>query len=261
MLALIGVIASFGRGVSVMQVLRSEQRPRPELSRFDSLNIVNSAPLYRARPGSPEFQTIDRETRRFNRKFSEYPGATLLHILPAALFMLLAPFQFSRRIRARHIRVHRWSGRLLIALAIPIGISGLFFGLFMPFAGTVEASAIGFFGGLFLFSVARAFIAIRRADVPRHREWMIRMLGIALGVSTVRLVGLVLALLTRESPHVWFGLSVWIGFALTLAVAELWVRATRPQSDTKPGPDRPWTGGGRGAFSASPASDKDIFHC
>lgn len=229
-LALIGVIASFGRGVSVTQLLRSEQRPRPELSRFDSLNIVNSAPLYRARPGSAKFQVIDRETRRFNRRFSEYPGVTLLHILPAALFMLLAPLQFSRRIRARHIRVHRWSGRLLVALAIPIGISGLFFGLFMPFSGVVEASAVVFFGGLFLFAVGRAFFAIRRADVPRHREWMIRMLGIALGVSTVRLVGIALALLTREGPHVWFGLSIWIGFALTLAVAEVWIRATRPRA-------------------------------
>jgi len=229
-LAFIGVLASFGRGVSVMQLLQSEQRPRPELSRFDSLNIVNSAPIYGARAGSAEFQTIERDTRRFTRKFSEYPGATLLHILPAALFMLLAPFQFSRSIRARHIRVHRWSGRLLVALAIPIGVSALFFGLFMPFSGVVEASAIGFFGGLFLFSVAQAFIAIRRRDVARHREWMIRMLGIALGVSTVRLVGIALALLTREGPHVWFGLSVWLGFALTLAVAELWIRGTRPRA-------------------------------
>lgn len=229
-LALIGVIASFGRGVSVMQLLRSEQRPRPELSRFDSLNMVNSAPIYRASPGSAELRTIDRETRRFTRKFSEYPGVTLLHILPAALFMLLAPLQFSRSIRARHIRVHRWSGRLLVALAIPIGLSGFFFGLFMPFSGVVEASAIGFFGGLFLFAVTQAFIAIRRGDIARHREWMIRMLGVALGVSTVRLVGIALALLTREGPQVWFGLSVWLGFALTLAAAELWIRGTRPRS-------------------------------
>lgn len=121
LLALIGVLASVGRGISVMQILQSPQSPRPELSRFDSLNIINAAPMYGVEPGSAKYQEIDAETRRFVRKFSKYPGTTLLHILPAALFMILAPFQFSRRIRSRHLRLHR-PGSLVLpraARAVP----------------------------------------------------------------------------------------------------------------------------------------------
>lgn len=227
-LALIGVLASVGRGVALRQVLQSPVAGGAGFSRFDSLNAVNTAPLYDTKPGSPKYQEIEAETRRFVGKFGKYPGATLLHILPAAVFMALAPFQFSRRIRARNIRLHRWSGRLLVAIAVPIGLTGLFFGLFMPFSGLVEASGVAVFGVLFLFALARAVIAIRRGEVARHREWMIRMFAIAIGVSTVRLTGIAFALATREGPHVWFGQSVWVGFALTLLAAELWIRGTRP---------------------------------
>lgn len=228
LLALIGVLASVGRGIALRQVMQSPVKPGSGFSRFDSLNVVNSAPLYGAKPGSPKYREIEAETRRFVGKFGKHPGATLLHILPAVVFMALAPFQFSRRMRARNIRLHRWSGRLLVTIAIPIGLTGLFFGLFMPFSGAVEASGVAVFGALFLFALARAVVAIRRREIARHREWMIRMFAIAIGVSTVRLTGIAFALATREGPHAWFGYSVWVGFAVTALAAELWIRSTRP---------------------------------
>jgi uncharacterized membrane protein len=180
--------------------------------------------------GTPAYGEIADQNRRMFVKFNRHPTATLLHVLPAALLVMLAPLQFSRRIRARHIQWHRWSGRVIVAIAIPVGISGLFFGLLMPFAGTVEASAVATFGVLFLFSLIRAVIAIRSGDVARHREWMMRMFSVALGIATVRIAGIVLAVLTRQGPEVWFGHSVWIGFGGTVAMAELWIRYTRPSS-------------------------------
>lgn len=104
----------------------------------------------------------------------------------------------------------------------------------MPFAGLLEASGVAVFGALFLFAVVRAVVAIRRRDVATHREWMIRMFAIAIGVSTVRLAGFPLLLLTRKGPEAWFGHSIWIGFGLTLAVAELWIAATRRRPAAPP---------------------------
>ncbi|HVT45985.1 MAG TPA: DUF2306 domain-containing protein, partial [Thermoanaerobaculia bacterium] len=83
------------------------------------------------------------------------------------------------------------------------------------------------FGALFLISPIRGFRAIRKGQIARHREWMIRMCAVALGVSTVRLCGIVLAIATKEGPEVWFGYSVWLGFTITVWVAELWIRHTR----------------------------------
>ena len=228
-LVLLGLVASAGRGISVYQLLRSPQSERPMLSPYDSASFAIAIPLYGARPGTARYAEIEADTRRMVRKFAAFPLPTLSHVLPAALFLILAPLQFSRRIRTRHIRLHRWSGRLLVAIAIPIGLTGLFFGLVNPFGGPLEGIVIAMTGGLFLFALARAFVAIRRRDISTHREWMIRVFAIALGVSVVRLVGLGFVLTTGVRPAVWFAHSVWLGFLITLAAAELWIRGTRPR--------------------------------
>ncbi len=228
LLAAIGVIASVARGAGVIASVYLTDGPTPELSRIDRGNIRFMAVLFRVDPDSEILRDVEEQNRRMLGKFNRFPRITLLHVLPAALFILLAPLQFSRRIRARHLRWHRWSGRALVALALPIGVSGLYFGLVMPFAGLLESSAIALFGALFLFAVGRAFFAIRAHDVERHREWMIRMFAVAIGVSVVRLVGSVWAAITLQGPETWFGYSVWIGFGVTVAAAELWIRRTRP---------------------------------
>src|SRR5436190_113460 len=89
------------------------------------------------------------------------PAADCAHVVPAALFIALIPLQFSRRIRARSPRWHRWSGRLLLLVAIPVALSGLFFGVVIPYSGPKESFAIVPFAVLFLWSGVRGFLAIR----------------------------------------------------------------------------------------------------
>ena len=165
---------------------------------------------------------------QFNRWFATHPILTLVHIGPGSLFLILGSFQFSSRIRTRYLRFHRWSGRVVALAALPVGLSGLVLGAVFPFGGPLASSAIFVAGATFLLAVTRAFIAIRRHDVARHREWMIRMFSIGLGISTVRIVGLVLLLIIpTRSLELRTGLSFWIGFALTFAAAEFWIRHTR----------------------------------
>jgi uncharacterized membrane protein YiaA len=54
--------------------------------------------------------------------FAQHKALTFTHILPAALFMVLMPLQFIRRIRERRLAWHRWSGRLLIILGFVVGM-------------------------------------------------------------------------------------------------------------------------------------------
>lgn len=225
-LAALGAIASAGRTFSVFQS-GALARPAPALSPFDQANLHRLAELLNMQPGTELYDDTMRQNTRFLEKFNRHPVVTLLHVLPALLFALLAPLQFSGAIRRRHVRWHRWSGRVLVAAAIPIGLSGLVFGLGMPFAGFTESSAIGLFGAVFLLSIGRGFLAIRRGDVTRHREWMIRVLAVALGVSVVRLVGTVIVFALRKGPEAWFGASLWIGFGMASLAGEWWIRRTR----------------------------------
>ena len=164
----------------------------------------------------------------FNRWFTAHRALTFLHVVPGAAILVLAPFQFSSRLRTRHIRFHRWSGRLVLLAALLAGLSGLFFGAVFPNGSIAASSAVFCFGALFLISIVRAFAAIRRGNTASHREWMIRMFSIGIGISTIRVVGAALALIIpASSPESRIALSFWIGFMLSAAAGELWIRNTR----------------------------------
>ena len=166
----------------------------------------------------------------FDRWFVTYPLLTLLHVIPGSIFLVLAPFQLSAHIRNSHLRFHRWSGRVLVVAALAYGLSGLVLGPLFPYGGPGARAAIIFFDTPFLFALVRAFIAIRRHDVRRHREWMIRVFAIALGIATVRVVGLVLIGISGGSFHDSAGISFWTGWGLNYAAAELWIRHTRSEA-------------------------------
>ncbi len=62
---------------------------------------------------------------------------------------------------------------------------------------------------------------------------MIRAFAIAIGISTIRVVGGVLDIFLTPAGYgqqELFVLSFWSGWLLTLGAAELWIRYTRPRS-------------------------------
>jgi uncharacterized membrane protein len=172
---------------------------------------------------------IVQEAFEFDRWFAAHPAHTLAHVVLGGLFLALAPLQFSSRVRERYVRFHRWSGRALIFAALTVGLSGLSLGALFPYGGRAATSAVFVAGAVFLFALVSAFKAIRRGDVARHREWMIRMFSIGLGIATVRVVGLLLLAVTRSSFQESAGTAFWVGWLSTFAVAELWIRYTRPR--------------------------------
>lgn len=161
--------------------------------------------------------------------FANKEALTLAHIVPGLAFVILVPFQLSRSWRNRHLRAHRWMGRIVMILGIIIGVSGLGMSV-RPIGGAVEASATIFFDFFFLFALAKAYLHIRRREIDLHREWVIRAMAIALGIATVRpVMGVFFATsrITGLTPHEFFGIAFWIGFSLTYVAGELWIRYTR----------------------------------
>src|SRR5258708_8343474 len=73
-----------------------------------------------------------------NPGFLTYPLIVALHVIPAGIWMALAPFQFVKRIRSRWLNYHRWAGRLLVAIGLAFGATGLFIGVVIPTAGWLE---------------------------------------------------------------------------------------------------------------------------
>lgn len=168
----------------------------------------------------------------FDERYSSHRFMTLLHVVPGALFLALAPLQFSKTLRRRHLTVHRWLGRALIVTALATAIPAFFFGLMMPFGGIGEAIAISLVGVYFAGSLIRGYLAIRRRETAKHREWMIRAFAAAIGISTIRVVaGIYDPWLAPKGfePAPLFVLSLWTGWVITLSFAEWWIVTTRPR--------------------------------
>lgn len=167
-------------------------------------------------------------TEAFDVRYAQHPGVALLHLAPGLLFLGLGWLQLVPRVRNRHLSFHGRLGRLLVGCAILSGVLGLVASFRLPaFGGLSTQVATAFFGTIFLFSVTRAFVAIRRKQVKLHREWMIRTYALAMGVATVRVVMGPLLALSGLGIEAVFGTSFWLGWSINLLVAEVWINKTR----------------------------------
>jgi len=167
--------------------------------------------------------------------FARHMKLTFVHILPAAFFLAFAPLQFITNLRQRHLQLHRWSGRALVVLGLIVGASALVMSFKMNIGGPNETAATTLFGIVFLICLIKGYRHIRRKEVARHREWMIRAYGVALGVATTRpIVGIFFAV-RRLTPHEFFGIAFWLGFTIAVLAAEAWIDYTRAQTDRELG--------------------------
>jgi uncharacterized membrane protein len=159
--------------------------------------------------------------------FARHVALTFVHILPGGLFLSLGLLQFAPGIRRKHLQIHRWMGRMLVICGLIIGVSALVMSFKMNIGGPNETAATTLFAIIFLICLVKAYRHIRRKEVARHREWMIRAYGAGLGVATTRpIVGAFFAA-RRLSPHEFFGIAFWLGFTITFLAAEAWVEYTR----------------------------------
>lgn len=161
-------------------------------------------------------------------RYQARPVMTALHVAPAFLFMLLAPLQLSRRIRDRRPALHRWNGRLLVAIGSILGPVGIAIGIVMPFGGPVELVVSSIIGIAFLVSLFMGVKRIRQKRVAEHRRWMLRML--AVGFVPVTMRGLMIAgvmLFGLQAPAI-FGPTMLMGLVINVIVMELHLRRKRP---------------------------------
>jgi hypothetical protein len=167
-----------------------------------------------------------------------YPRWGLAHFVPGLLFMTLTPFQLWPAFRNRHRTLHRWSGRVVAACGLFLGVSGVSFIFLMPGRPFAEQVFMLTFFTAFLFFLVKALSAAWRRDFARHRVWMIRMFATGLTITSQRVLLLVL-LLTRgvsSTDQFWahFVTAAWLAWAIHLCAAEWWIVRASVRAATRP---------------------------
>jgi uncharacterized membrane protein len=96
----------------------------------------------------------------------------LPHAVAGATALLLAPFQFSARLRRRSLRLHRVLGRLYVAGVAVAAPTAVPIAIILGPPALVMAAAVQSCG--WLVTTAVALYCVRRGDIRQHQEWMIR---------------------------------------------------------------------------------------
>jgi uncharacterized membrane protein YozB (DUF420 family) len=107
------------------------------------------------------------------------------HAIFAGLALVLGIFQFSNRLRAGYIRVHRTFGYVYAVAAVIGGPTGILVALKLGPPELFLAAFVQTFGWLFTLGIA--LYCVRNGNIAEHRRWMIRSYPFAAVFSVARL--------------------------------------------------------------------------
>ena len=160
----------------------------------------------------------------------DVPLPVAVHVLTATIFVILGAFQFSPGFRRRKPAWHRMAGRVLVMVGMLVALSGLWLNQFVSFpAGSGELLYVfRLLAGLGMaLCIVIGFAAVRRQDISRHRQWMIRAYALGLGAGTqVFTLGFGETILGKTALNV--ALLNGAGWMINLAAAEWAIRRQRP---------------------------------
>jgi len=157
--------------------------------------------------------------------FEAHRAAIYAHVFASAVALVLGPFQFSAGLRARHLALHRWSGRIYLGVGVLVGgLAGLFMAAH-AFGGLAARLGFTCLAVGWLYTGWRAYSAIRGRNIVVHRRWMIRNFAFTFAAVTLRLW-----LLASNASDIAFELAypviAWLCWVPNLLVAEFLLNQT-----------------------------------
>ena len=183
--------------------------------------------------GAGKYYTFDSSVY-FDVQRKVYENHTfwlMLHISGMVFAVLLGPWQFYRRLRERHFRLHRTLGKIYIAGATVGAIGGIYMSQWSAY-GAVSHLAFLFLGIGVLVTTTTAFLRIRRGNVQSHREWMTRSYALIFAAVTLRIYLPILR--PALGQHTAYLIISWACWVPNLVFAE-WLIRTK----LRPHPEMP----------------------
>jgi Predicted membrane protein (DUF2306) len=148
------------------------------------------------------------------------PLQALTHMIVAPIALLTGPFQFIPGLRARHLRLHRWTGRVYATACLVAGIAAL---ATAPFAsgGPVAGLGFGLLAVCWIIATGMGWYTALARQFGQHRIWMRFSYAMTFGAVTLRLqipIGFILGFHSYSQMSVWLAYTSWIPNVVIVAL-------------------------------------------
>lgn len=159
-----------------------------------------------------------------------------LHLATAIAPLLIGPFQFSTRLRLKHLTLHRAMGKIYLLGSLFGGLTAFYLGLTIDLEGSVIPLVL--LATTWIFMTISAWIAIRQGNIETHRIFAIRSYGLAMVFVFLRLVGDMpqdKLFFFIDSPEIRDTTLEWISWIIPLLMIELifsWIPSLRKKRTT-----------------------------
>lgn len=158
-----------------------------------------------------------------NPHFARYILPLRLHIAGGMGALLAGPWQFSQKLRARALNLHRWLGRFYL-LEVLLGSLAGFWMAVVSMEGLPTHLGFGTLAVLWFLTGLQAYRMVRQGNIEAHRQWMIRNFALTLAAVTLRAqLPFMLAVLHWPFPRTYITVS-WLCWVPNLLIAEWMVR-------------------------------------
>ncbi len=144
------------------------------------------------------------------------------HISFGGLALLTGWSQFSKKIRAKNLKLHRNLGKIYVLAVLISGISSIYIGFFAT-GGIVSAMGFIGLGIVWLYTTLKAYKAIRSKDLQLHQGMMIYSYAACFAAVTLR-IWLPLLTIAFGEFLIAYKIVAWLCWVPNIIFAYFWVR-------------------------------------
>ncbi len=144
------------------------------------------------------------------------------HITFGGIALLTGWSQFSKKIRARNLRLHRNLGKVYVLSAVISGVCAIYIGFYAT-GGLITSLGFISLGVIWLYTTLKAYAAIRAKDLSLHQGMMIYSYAACFAAVTLR-IWLPLLTIAFGEFLVAYKIVAWLCWVPNIIFAYFWVK-------------------------------------
>ncbi|MBK6265384.1 DUF2306 domain-containing protein [Marivirga sp. S37H4] len=109
-----------------------------------------------------------------------------MHIILGGIALLVGWIQFSSKIRATRLKLHRQIGKIYIISSLLSALASLFIAYFAT-GGLISALGFACLGVIWFYTTLKAFLVIKKGNIVAHEKMMIYSYACCFAAVTLRI--------------------------------------------------------------------------